>query len=549
MGSTHNHVGGQHALRQPISEWQSRAPEAAALGPIHASIALTPTIDLQPPFRSGWQARICHGLALLPVLIPALLAASPAHGETLAEAIDIAFRQNPSLAAGRAATRAAEERIAQSKARFGPTLNADAAYTFAFRRVSVNGTTTIRQHGFTPDFSASLEQPLFTFGRLTAQRRVAQAGYNSSMADLHAAEQETIAQVIVSYANVLRDQKLVDIARENLSLLTEQLDQTQARYGARYATETDLQQTRNRIFSGQAQLELAQGNLQASRNGFRNLVGSFPQSLAPLPQLPPLPRTIEDAQAMAATSSPVLEGARMDLVAAQHQIAAARGAARPYLGLSSSVSRTPLSIESDDLRQIDAQVQVAVSVPLYSSGLLSAQVREAKQNADSTNQLLEQTSRDLRENVASYWDQLAATRRALPAYARAVSAAQGAVEGARQQQLAGQVTSLDVLDTARDLLTSRQALAQAEAQLYVAHALLLGSMGQLRPESFSPDSPAFDPAPYETLFYTGLPTGPVIEVLDVIGYDAGYKRTPVSVEKAEEPGHDMPAEPARQAPQ
>lgn len=469
----------------------------------------------------------------------AIAATPPVSAETLESAVADAYRHNPGVEASRAGTRAARERVLQAKAQFGPSISADASYAYAWRRVTQNGITALKQSGFTPQLSASIDQPLFTFGRLTAQRRIAEAGYSASIAGMRAAEQDMLANVVIAYAAVLRDEKLVEIARTNLAQLTEQLNQINARYSARYATETDLQQTRNRIFSGQAQLELAQGSLLASRNSFRNVVGHYPNTLAPLPQLPPLPSTVEDAQALGATSSPLLESARFELSAAQGRIAQARGNARPYVGLQASLARAPITIESDDPRELNAQVQLGLTVPFYSSGLLSARIREARQLADAAAQQLEQTSRDVRENIASYWDQLAAARRALPAYNRAVTAAESALDGATQQQLAGQVTSLDVLDTARDLLVSRQAQAQSEAQIYVHHALLLGAMGQLRADTFAPGTPAFDPSVYRPAAWTGLPTAPLIQTIDAAGYDQHFTPAPVSVESDTEPGHDM----------
>lgn len=512
--------------------------KAMFTAPAHAS-PRTMTHSLIPlnprHWRLGWLALLLStGIAV------------PAAGETLGDAMATAYRHNPGVEATRASTRAAEERVRQAKAQFGPTITAQASYLYAWRRVTQDGSTALRQDGFTPQLSLSVDQPLFTFGRLGAQRKIAGAGYGASVADMRSSEQNLMANVIIAYAAVLRDEKLVDIARENLSQLTEQLDQINARYSARYATETDLQQTRNRIFSGQAQLELAQGNLLASRNTYRNLLGHYPDALEPLPQLPPLPRTIEEAQALAATSSPLLEAARFDLAAAQGRIAQARGNARPYLGVQGSLARSALTIESDDPHELAAQVQVGLTVPLYSAGLLSARVREASQLADAANQQLEQTSRDVREDIASYWDQLAAARRALPAYTRAVTSAQSALDGARQQQLAGQMTSLDVLDTARDLLTSRQARAQAEAQVYVQHALLLGTIGQLRAESFAPGTPPFDADAYSSVPYAGLPTGPLVEAVDSIARDGSFKPSPVQVENDGEPGHAMAPEPAGQ---
>jgi outer membrane protein len=470
------------------------------------------------------------------------MAASPVSAETLGQAVDAAYRSNPGVEASRAEARAAKERVNQANAQFGPTLTGEAGYGYGWRRVQQNGSEVLRQDGVSPILSLSLNQPLFTFGRLSAQRRIANAGYGSSVADMRAGEQDLIANVIIAYASVLRDMKLVGIARENLEQLSQTSAQIEARYAERYATETELQQTRNRIFISEAQLDLAQGNLLASRNRYRSLTGHYPDALAPLPRLPALPSTVEAAQATGQINSPVLEGARFAFAAARGRVAQVRGNARPFFGVTGSLARSPLSLGTDDPHEVAGQVQAGVTVPLYSAGLLSAQTREAGQLADAANQQAEQTSREVRENIASYWDRLAATRRALPAYVRAVAAAQAALDGAQQQQLAGQITSFDVLDTARDLLTSRQAQVQAEAQLYVQHALLLGAMGRLRSDSFSPGTPPYDPSTYRANALTGLPTGALVKAIDGLVVDDHFKASPVAVENDTEVGHGMAAD-------
>lgn len=473
---------------------------------------------------------------------------TPAGAETLGEAIAETYAHNPSAEAARASTRAAEERVEQGRAAFGPTLTGSAGYVYAWQRTRYRGQTVQKAGSFTPQVSLSVDQPLFTFGRLTSQRRAAEAGYGSSVAQMRATEQDLIASVIIAYAAVLRDHKLVDVARENLSLLNEQLDQTSARYSSRYATETDLQQTRNRIFSGQAQLEQAHGNLQSSRNTYRNLVGHYPQNLAPLPRLPMLPPSLDEALSRGDQSSPLLAQARFELAAARARIGQAKGNARPYVGVQGSIGQTQPDLRFEDLREVSAQARIGVTVPLWSAGLLSARIREAQQEADAANQQVEQASRDVRENISSFWDQLAAARRALPAYGRAVAAAQSALAGARQQQLAGQLTSLDVLDTARDLLISRQAQAQSEAQSFVQHALLLGAMGLLRADDFMPGTAPYEPDAYGPAVLSGLPTGPLVQLIDAPAMDRGYTPSPVAREQDGEPGHDMAPVTAQAAP-
>ncbi|BBC70975.1 conserved hypothetical protein [Altererythrobacter sp. B11] len=473
------------------------------------------------------------------IIAPALLIPVAAHAETLGEAIVEAYQFNPNVQASRARNRAADERVARAEGEFGPFISGSASYDYNYRRLRTNGELAPAEHGFTPTFGVTLSQPLFTSGRLSSQLRIAEANYGASTADMRAAELNLLANVIIAYASVLRDQNLVSIARENLDLLGDQLGQTQARFDARYATRTDLDQTRNRLLTGQAQLELAEGNLRASRNAFRNLVGHYPDDLAPLPQLPGLPQSLEEAEDMGLRFNPVLEAARFDSRAARAAVGLARSDAGPQVTLQGTAARTPLSIENDAVRQFDAQARIEVTMPLYAAGRIAAGIREAKQSADAANQVEEQVTRDVREDIASAWDRLSANRRASPAYAEAVTAAETALQGAREQQLAGQLTALNVLDTARDLLNSRQAKASVDAQLYIQHAILLAAMGQLSPGRFGPMTPEYDPDSYSRTAFAGLPTGPLVELLDDAVVMDGVTYTPVQQERSEEPGHDM----------
>lgn len=474
--------------------------------------------------------------------IIAASALTPAFAETLREAIAEAYRNNPSLKAEQADARAADEVVAQAKAQYGPSINARGSYGFTENRF-VPSTIARKQNGFGTEYSVSLSQPLFTSGRLTANLEQARAGQGIGRESMRAASLGLVSNVVAVYVGVLRDQQLVEIAQQNVDILDGQLEQTNARFKARFATATDLTQTENRLAFGRAQLEIARGNLLSSRNSYRNVVGHYPGQLAPVMPLPRLPETLEDAIVIADRQNPELEIARLSESASRAQLAAARANMGPNVSMDASVTRSPLSVETDSLRQITSSAQVTVTMPIYTSGLLDARVREVLQRNDADNQRVEQASRDVREQVASLWDQISAVRRAIPIYHTAVVAAEKAVDGVRKQQAAGQATSLDVLDTTRDLLNSRTAEIQAEAQLFSLHSALLAALGELDVTDFEPSELVYEPDAYDVTGFVGLPTGPLIEPVDRVLYDAHPKHSPVQEETNSEPGHDMSVEP------
>lgn len=476
------------------------------------------------------------------VVALSLVQVSQANAESLSDAIAEAYRNNPTLKAEQADARAADEVVAQAKAQYGPSINARASYGYTENRF-VPSTIARRQSGFGTEYLVNLNQPLFTSGRLTANLAQASAGQGIGRESMRSAALNLLSVVVAVYVNVLRDQQLVEIAQQNVDILAGQLEQTNARFKARFATLTDLTQTENRLAFGRAQLEIARGNLLSSRNSYRNVVGNYPGQLEPVTPLPRLPETLDDALLLADQQNPNLEIARLNEQTSRAQIAAARADMRPNISLDSSFGRTPLSVESDASAQIALSAQVTVTMPIFTSGLLDSRVREELQRNDADNQRVEQASRDVREEIASLWDQIAAIRRAIPIYHAAVAAAETAVDGVRKQQAAGQATSLDVLDTTRDLLSSRTAEIQAEAQLFTLHSSLLAALGDLDVTDFKPLELTYDPDVYEVLGFAGLPTGPLIEQFDRVLYDSRHKHSSVQAETSNEPGHDMAAEP------
>lgn len=462
--------------------------------------------------------------------------------ESLKEAIAQAYASNPSLKAQQAEARAAEEVTEQARARFGPSVTGQAGYGYTRYRLdpdSIGGS----QDGFGTQYSLSINQPLFTSGRLTANFRAAEAGERIGRESTRAARLDLLRAVVTAYTNVLRDQQLVAIAEENVGILSGQLDQTQARYDARYATATDLTQTQNRLLFADAQLEIARSNLLGSRNAYRNIVGAYPGDLEPVPPLPSLPPTLEDAQDIALIDNPDARIAEYNQQVSRANLAAARAERGPNVSLDGSYTRSPVTVTSNSQDQVTQQAVISVTMPIFTSGRLTAQVREASERAEADVYRFEQARRDVRETVASLWDQLAGLRRALPIYRRSVLAAEQAVVGVRQQLSAGQATSLDVLDTTRDLLNSRTAEAQAEAQLYSAHAALLVALGGLDVGDFADPSLAYDLLNYRPTWFAGLPTEPFIHPIDTILYDDHVDVGSVQMEADKETGHDMPVEP------
>ena len=167
------------------------------------------------------------------LLIPAAilsLASLPASGQTLQEALVLAYVNNPTLQAARAGLRATDENVPQALSGWRPTVqlsgNAGVAQGYS-RSIGTTGPVT-RETDRTPaGVTATVVQPLYRGGRTEAQVRRAENQVLAARARLLAAEQTVLRDTVADYVAVIRDQEEVRLNGNNVTVLQRQLQATQ----------------------------------------------------------------------------------------------------------------------------------------------------------------------------------------------------------------------------------------------------------------------------------------------------------------------------------
>src|SRR3546814_13768237 len=101
-----------------------------------------------------------------------LVAAGPAHGETLRQALIYAYRTNPSLTAARAGLRATDEGVTIAKAAARPTLSATADYQEFVLRSANSFSAPLRA----ANSNATLSFPLYQGGRVKTRQEERRVG-------------------------------------------------------------------------------------------------------------------------------------------------------------------------------------------------------------------------------------------------------------------------------------------------------------------------------------------------------------------------------------
>jgi outer membrane protein len=469
--------------------------------------------------RAGLLAAVCSVSLMAGVFSAALV--STAQAETLADAIALAYQTNPTLQQQRASARITDEGVVQARTGFRPTVGAV---------LDVTGANTKPSSGSDIDTSGSsatvsISQPLYTGGRASATLSAAEADVLSAREGLRSVEQSVLVNVVQAYVDVRRDQERLRIAKENVAVLQRQLDESNARFDVGEITRTDVAQSQARLAGAKAGLSSAQAQLEISRAGYAAIVGQTPGELAPEPTLAGLlPATVDQAFEAAQTTNPGVTSAKYNEDAAAARVAVARAGYRPTIsaraGLGFDAGRNAgVGSQFDDYSRT-LSGGITASVPIFTGGLTTSQVRAANERENAARAATETAKRTAVQQVSNAWSNLLASRAGLVSNEEQVRATRIAFEGVRQEQQVGLRTTLDVLNAQLELSNAELLLVAARRDEYVAGAVVLQAMGQLDVNKLSSTTTAYDPkVSYDRVTHGvgWVPWEPVIEAIDKVG--------------------------------
>jgi outer membrane protein len=414
-----------------------------------------------------------------------LVGAGSVSAETLESALAKAYGNNPGLNAGRAGVRASDENVAQAKAGYRPRIDASAdvgrSYTqYDSRTPSLFSSTTEQTERLTPrGYGIEINQTIFNGFRTDNAVRQAESNVLGSRETLTNNEQNTLFNAASSYMNVLRDTAILDLQRNNVDVIDEQLRQTRDRFNVGEVTRTDVAQAESRLAAARSQASQAEANLRASIAQYRQFIGVEPQQLAPGRPLDKLvPRTVDAALKIAFGEHPAIKAAQHQVDAAELEVKIAQGALAPQVGVSARVAQRYDTQRAND-EALTASAVATLTVPIYEGGQTYSQIRQAKEQAGQA-QLQADSIRDqVRAAVVSSWGELEAARAQIQAAQAQIDAAETALNGVREEARVGQRTTLDVLNAQQELLTARVNLIQAQRDRVVASYSLVQAMGRL----------------------------------------------------------------------
>ena len=395
---------------------------------------------------------------------------SPAHAESLADAMVKAIKSSPELAVNRSNVKVLSEQAVQARAQGRTQVQGTVNVTTQFR--------DLRDFVYPTQLQLDVTQPLFTGGQVENATEAAEIRITAEEARTITSEQTVLLNTVTAYSDVRRDQTLVSLGRNNVRVIKEQLRAARERFDVGEVTRTDVAQAEARLAAARSQLAAQVGALQNSREAYKRVVSSYPKELDPPPPLPDLPKGIDEAVSISMAEQPTVRAARLEQLAARSDVRTAIGALLPQVSIQGQVrSLDTLGIENDSVS--DASLGLQITIPFYSGGANYSNVREAQAQVEGRNADITTVLRDTAQQVGIAWSDLKVARATIRAGKLEVRAARIAFEGVQEEAKVGARTTLDVLDAEQELLDARGDLVSARRDEYVASYNLLFSVGKL----------------------------------------------------------------------
>ena len=327
--------------------------------------------------------------------------------------------------------------------------------------------------------SLTVSQTIFNGFQTDNTVRRAESTVYSQRETLRFTELTVLYNAVQAYMNVLSNTATLELNRNNVEVLEEQLRQTRDRFNVGEVTRTDVAQAEARLAGARSQVSAAESTLRTSIGVYRQNIGVEPRQLAPGRPLDRyVPVSLDAAIAIGLREHPQVVSAIHAVDGAEAQVKILEGQLAPTLSLQGSLSQL-YDQNGPNQSFFVGFVGGRLNIPIYEGGQTYAQIRQAKETVGQYRIQVDQVRDQVRAQIVDFWGRLEAAKAQVIAAQAQVQANEVALNGVREEARVGQRTTLDVLNAQQELLNSRVNLILAQRDRVIFSYGVVQSIGQL----------------------------------------------------------------------
>ncbi|WP_130536531.1 TolC family outer membrane protein [Thiomicrorhabdus indica] len=287
--------------------------------------------------------------------------------------------------------------------------------------------------------------------------------------------------MVQAYIDMLKEQELSQLAKDNMRTHQKILDQIIQRNNAGIGNQVEVDQARARLALAESNYAAAENNFYDAQARFRRTLGRNPDNMLVKPVFKfELPTTLEEATDIALKEHPTAKEANSDVAETKFQFKAADRFHLPRVDLE--VERT----FDENLAGVKGkneyfQAMLRVRYNLYNGGRDSAGIDRTHHEYQAAVEVRDNTRRQIIENLRFAWNARTYVEKQLDFIEQHIKLTYDTLTGYRKQFTLGRRTLLDLLNTENEYYSATKNLITSEFELLNAEYRVLAGMGHLLP--------------------------------------------------------------------
>lgn len=425
---------------------------------------------------------------------PARATDAGAPGElTLERALVIAETANSDLEAARHAARRAAAARDEAGAGWFPTVGLDAGVVRSDNPTLVFSNKLAQERFAAGDFDlgalnrpdpltnwqtrVTVEQPLWTGGRLAAAERLASARHDAALAGVDAGRDAVRAAVVDAWSGAILARRQVEVTLEALATAEAHARVTRDLFDAGLVVESDVLRTEVRLREVREMTTRAETAVATSNAGLAAVLGRSPDLAIPdaLPDPPEAPEDPDSLVERARTAHSEVRAAALEAEAAARAVDLVRAGNRPTVGLQGAVEandRDPLGTEGTNWT-----AGVGLRWTLFEGPRRRARKEAAEADLAAARARLRSLEARSAVDVLRAWADLRSARSLLEETDASIGLAERGLRIVEDRYREGLTTLPELLDAETTLTRARLRHARARREGWVAAGALDRALG------------------------------------------------------------------------
>ena len=442
------------------------------------------------------------GLILLAILYIDSASAQKAQGPlTLEESIQIAMERSLTVHSAIVGVQGSEYRRKEAFTNFLPWWTGQYSWTRSNQpQALVQGPVSVTAgpggtfnvtSGISPDkdiygFSTTLSQPVFTGGLNMANYRISKLGVDLSKETVETAKRDLVLQVRVGYFNILRAEKFLVVAEQQVKQFEAQLAVTNAFFEVGIVPKNDVLLADVNLANAKQSQVRAENDLATAKASFNILLRreiNIPFEVVDILEYKAFPLTYQESIEESLRQRPEIKTAQLNIDQAKEGVKVARSGFLPTISLLGNYNRfsDDITLSGGENFRDSWTIQGVATFTLWNWGNTAFKVGENKvkvnQAEDSKTQLTESITLEVKNDYLN----MQVAERNIRVAEVAIAQAEENVRMNEERYKYQVATQTDVVNAVTLLAQARTNYYGALSDFNIAKAQLERAMGRIYP--------------------------------------------------------------------